>query len=71
MDTPDKEGHNNDTELSARGLSLLIGSAAVALSLSITGLGFTPGSALDLATRVGLPLLVASGIAYALLRGRK
>ena len=71
MDTPGKKDHSNDTEYSARDLSLLIGSAVVGLSLSITGLGFAPGSALDLATRVGLPILVASGIAYTLLRGRK
>lgn len=71
MDTPNKKDHSNDTEYSARDLSLLFGSAFVALSLSITGLGFAPGSALDLATRVGLPILVASGIAYTLLRGRK
>lgn len=71
MDTPDEDARTAESKLDDQDRILLIGSAVLAISFSLSGLQDATGSALALAIEVVLPLLIAGGIAYVLLRGRR
>jgi uncharacterized membrane protein len=71
MDTPEEDARTAGSQLNAQDRILLIVSAVLAVALALSGLQDAAGSALGLAMEVVLPLLIAGGIAYVLLRGRK
>jgi len=71
MDTPEEDARTAGSQLNAQDRILLIGSAVLAIAFALSGLQDAAGSAPGLAMEVVLPLLIAGGIAYVLLRGRK
>ena len=71
MNTPEEDPRTAGSQLNDQDRILLIGSAVLAVAFALSGLQDAAGSALGLAMEVVLPLLIAGGSAYVLLRGRK
>lgn len=70
MATTGEDDRTDSCELSKRDCSLLIISFVIAVVLGLSGLRDATDGSPILVMEVGLPLLIAGGVGYVLLRGR-